>query len=121
MEPSLPHVPSVCSTLLAPACRSGRRPVGGLHAGWGLLSGGGGPYARTLVQVNLAVNVPHFILQAHFITSGGLQVRWQGWDSEGRPVLVVRIAKASEECSGAQADAVATAVISQVRALNPEP
>ena len=43
-----------------------------------------------------------------------LQVRWQGWDSEGRPVLVVRIAKASEECSGAQADAVATAVISQV-------
>lgn len=43
-----------------------------------------------------------------------LQVRWAGWDTEGRPLLVLRIAKASEECSGAQAEAVATAVISQV-------
>ena len=43
-----------------------------------------------------------------------MQVRWQGWDVEGRPLLVVKIARACEECSGPQAEAVAAAILSQV-------
>lgn len=42
-----------------------------------------------------------------------VQVRWQGWDSEGRPLLLIRIAKACNEMSGNTADAVADAIICQ--------
>ena len=44
-----------------------------------------------------------------------LQVRFQGRDSSGRPILVVRLTKACQECHGEQADQVAEAVLSQVR------
>lgn len=45
------------------------------------------------------------------------QVRWQGWDPEGRPLLLIRIAKACEECQDNNAGTVADAVISQVQPL----
>ena len=44
-----------------------------------------------------------------------LQVRWQGSDSEGWPILVIKVAKACAQCQGKDADNVAEAVISQVR------
>lgn len=43
-----------------------------------------------------------------------LQVRFQGRDSSGRPILVVRLTKACQECHGEQAEQVAEAVLSQV-------
>ena len=43
-----------------------------------------------------------------------VQVRWQGWDSEGRPLMLIRIARACDECTGDAAESVANAVISQV-------
>ncbi|KAK9809766.1 hypothetical protein WJX73_004329 [Symbiochloris irregularis] len=47
-------------------------------------------------------------------------VRWQGWDHEGRPLMLVRIARACDECQdGDMAETVADAVIAQVdRAVN---
>ncbi|KAK9818202.1 hypothetical protein WJX72_008762 [[Myrmecia] bisecta] len=41
-------------------------------------------------------------------------VRWQGHDAQGRPIMVVRIAKACTECRGSRVQEVANAVISQV-------
>ena len=42
-------------------------------------------------------------------------VRFQGRDSDGRPILVVRITKACAECHGKQADQVVDAIMSHVR------
>ena len=41
-------------------------------------------------------------------------VRWQGSDTQGWPILVIKIAKACAECQGPAAEAVAEAIISQV-------
>jgi hypothetical protein len=41
-------------------------------------------------------------------------VRWQGSDNQGRPILVIRIAKACAQCQGEAANNVAEAVLSQV-------
>lgn len=46
-----------------------------------------------------------------------MQVRWQGSDTEGWPILVIKIAKACAQCQGKDADSVAEAVIGQVRIL----
>lgn len=43
-----------------------------------------------------------------------LQVRWQGSDTEGWPILVIKIAKACAQCQGSDADSAAEAVVSQV-------
>lgn len=43
------------------------------------------------------------------------QVRWQGRDAEGRPILVVRVAQACKECSSSRAEALGHAVLSHVR------
>lgn len=43
------------------------------------------------------------------------QVRWQGRDAEGRPILVVRVAQACQECSSSRAEALGHAVLSHVR------
>ena len=42
-------------------------------------------------------------------------VRWQGSDTQGWPILVIKIAKACAECQGSAAEAVAEAIISQVQ------
>lgn len=41
-------------------------------------------------------------------------VRWQGRDAEGRPILVVRVAQACQECSSIRAELLGQAVLSQV-------
>lgn len=43
------------------------------------------------------------------------QVRWQGTDTEGLPILVIKVAKACAECQGDAAEAVSEAVVGQVR------
>ncbi len=45
----------------------------------------------------------------------GRQVRWQGTDETGRPILVVRIGQACTDCQGGDADTLAQAIISQAR------
>jgi len=42
-------------------------------------------------------------------------VRWQGRDAEGRPILVIRVAQACQECSSTKAEELGQAVLSQVR------
>lgn len=61
--------------------------------------------ARSLAQVFYSISLP--IMQS-------LQVRWQGSDIEGWPILVIKIAKACAKCQGDDAESVAEAVISQV-------
>lgn len=43
-----------------------------------------------------------------------MQVRWQGRDAEGRPVLVVRVAQACQECSSTAAEELSRVIVSQV-------
>jgi len=43
-----------------------------------------------------------------------VQVRWQGRDAEGRPILVVRVAQACQECSSTRAELLGQAILSQV-------
>ena len=43
-----------------------------------------------------------------------MQVRWQGRDAEGRPILVVRVAQACQECSSTRAELLGQAILSQV-------
>lgn len=65
----------------------------------------------------------HFRTELHSIASlitrfthcyTGFQVRWQGRDAEGRPILVVRVAQACQECSSIRAEVLAQAILSQV-------
>lgn len=43
-----------------------------------------------------------------------VQVRWQGRDAEGRPILVIRVAQACQECSSIRAELLGQAILSQV-------
>ena len=45
----------------------------------------------------------------------GAQVRWQGTDAEGLPILVIKASKACAECQGSSAEAVGEAIIGQVQ------
>ncbi|DBA92828.1 TPA: hypothetical protein ACH3X1_003011 [Trebouxia sp. C0004] len=41
-------------------------------------------------------------------------VRWQGRDAEGRPILVIRVAQACQECSSTRAELLGQVILSQV-------
>lgn len=43
-----------------------------------------------------------------------MQVRWQGRDAEGRPLLVVKVAQACQECSSTAAEELSHVITSQV-------
>ena len=47
-----------------------------------------------------------------------VQVSWQGTDSVGRPVLLVRLSRACDEFDGKEAAECAEAIISQVRGVS---
>lgn len=47
-----------------------------------------------------------------------MQVRWQGHDTEGRPLLVIRLARACKECQSHRIATFAEAIISQVAVLH---
>ncbi len=42
------------------------------------------------------------------------QVRWQGHDADGRPILVIRLARACKECKSHRIATFAEAIVSQV-------
>ncbi len=46
-----------------------------------------------------------------------LQVRWQGHDAEGRPLLVIRLARACKECKSHRIATFVEAIVSQVQPL----